>query len=69
MSKVFRIGTRDSELAVWQAYRYSKMLQAQNISSELIFIKSEGDKDLITPFIRFGCARDFYKNFRCSFIK
>jgi hydroxymethylbilane synthase len=61
MSKVFRIGTRDSELAVWQAVQVQRKLQAQNISSELIFIKSEGDKDLITPLYALGVQGIFTK--------
>jgi len=61
MSKVLRIGTRDSELAVWQAKQVQQKLQEQNISSELIFIKSEGDKDLITPLYALGVQGIFTK--------
>jgi hydroxymethylbilane synthase len=61
MSKIFRIGTRDSELAVWQAKQVQQKLQQQNISSELIFIKSEGDKDLVTPLYALGVQGIFTK--------
>ena len=61
MSKIFRIGTRDSELAVWQATQVQQKLQEQNISSELVFIKSEGDKDLITPLYALGVQGIFTK--------
>lgn len=61
MSKVLRIGTRDSELAVWQATQVQQKLQQQHISSELIFIKSEGDKDLITPLYALGVQGIFTK--------
>ncbi len=61
MLRTLRIGTRDSELAVWQANQVQQKLQQQNISSELIFIKSEGDKDLITPLYALGVQGIFTK--------
>lgn len=61
MSRIFRIGTRDSELAVWQATQVQQNLQALNISSELIFIKSEGDKDVVTPLYALGVQGIFTK--------
>jgi len=61
MSKIFRIGTRDSELAVWQATQVQNLLQKKGVQSELIFIKSEGDKDLITPLYALGVQGIFTK--------
>src|ERR1700760_3202346 len=61
MRKILRIGTRDSELAVWQATQVQNLLQQQGIQSELIFIKSEGDKDLITPLYALGVQGIFTK--------
>lgn len=61
MSKIFRIGTRDSELAVWQAVQVQNLLQSRQMKSELIFIKSEGDKDLITPLYALGVQGIFTK--------
>ncbi len=61
MSKIFRIGTRDSELAVWQAAQVQNLLQHQDIKSELNFYKSEGDKDLITPLYALGVQGIFTK--------
>lgn len=61
MPGVLRIGTRDSQLAVWQATQVQNLLQQQGIQSELIFIKSEGDKDLITPLYALGVEGIFTK--------
>ncbi|HVX26983.1 MAG TPA: hypothetical protein VHB70_11615, partial [Parafilimonas sp.] len=61
MRKILRIGTRDSELAVWQATQVQNLLQQQGIQSELIFIKSEGDKDLVTPLYALGVQGIFTK--------
>jgi hydroxymethylbilane synthase len=42
MSKKLRIGTRGSELALWQAKHIAKLLGEDN--TELVIIKTEGDK-------------------------
>ncbi len=54
MKNALRIGTRDSQLAVWQAELVQKQLHTQGISSELVYIKSEGDIDLVTPLYELG---------------
>jgi hydroxymethylbilane synthase len=54
MKNVLRIGTRDSQLAVWQATLVKDQLHQQGITSELVFIKSEGDIDLVTPLYELG---------------
>ena len=56
-----RIGTRDSQLAVWQATLVKNELAKHNISSELHFIKSEGDIDLVTPLYEIGVQGIFTK--------
>ena len=48
---VIRIGTRDSQLAVWQATQVKNQLADNGIESALVFIKSEGDTDTTTPFV------------------
>ncbi len=54
MNNVFRIGTRDSELAVWQAKMVKEQLALYGYDSKLVFIKSEGDLDLISPLYAMG---------------
>ncbi|MBS1729945.1 MAG: hydroxymethylbilane synthase [Bacteroidetes bacterium] len=49
-----KIGTRDSELAIWQASEVQKLLALQDIPSTLVPIKSEGDLDLKTPLYAMG---------------
>jgi hydroxymethylbilane synthase len=44
-----RIGTRESQLAVWQATQVAALLTKEGVSSVLVPIKSEGDIDLKTP--------------------
>ncbi len=54
IQKVIRIGTRESQLAAWQATRVQELLKGFGYSSELIYIKSEGDTDLKTPLYEIG---------------
>jgi hydroxymethylbilane synthase len=62
MKRPLKIGTRNSQLAVWQASLVQTLLKKNRIDSELIFIKSEGDKDLITPLYELGVQGIFTKN-------
>lgn len=54
MNPPLKIGTRESQLAVWQATQVQTLLKERGISSELIFIKSEGDTDTVTPLYELG---------------
>ncbi len=54
MNKVLKIGTRDSQLAVWQASLVQKLLKEKGFESELVYIKSDGDIDLVTPLYAIG---------------
>jgi len=61
MTQVVKIGTRDSELALWQAKKVRSLLQEQGIQSVLVHIKSEGDIDLSTPLYEIGVQGIFTK--------
>lgn len=56
-----RIGTRDSELASWQAKQVAQKLEELGHATELIFVKSEGDLDLTTPLTEMGGKGVFTK--------
>ncbi|HSF45804.1 MAG TPA: hydroxymethylbilane synthase [Chitinophagaceae bacterium] len=61
MTRKLRIGTRDSQLAVWQATHVQQLLEAKGIASELIYIKSEGDLNTTTPLYEMGVTGIFTK--------
>lgn len=61
MSKLIRIGTRDSQLALWQAQQVKERLEAKGIGCELVQIKSDGDLDLVTPIYAMGVQGVFTK--------
>jgi hydroxymethylbilane synthase len=61
MGRLIRIGTRESELAVWQANLVKNLLAQNGFEAELVFIKSEGDTDLKTPLYEIGVQGIFTK--------
>lgn len=62
MNKVFRIGTRESQLAVWQATQVQNLLAQHGFDAELVYIKSEGDIDLKTPLYEMGVQGIFTRS-------
>ncbi len=62
MSKKLRIGTRESQLALWQANHVKVLLKKYGVEAELIQIKSEGDLDLTTPLYAMGVQGIFTRS-------
>ena len=62
MQKIIRIGTRDSQLALWQANKVKKELKELGYESELIPIKSLGDLVLDKPLYELGVTGVFTKS-------
>ena len=61
MNKILKIGTRDSDLAIYQAKKVQKALKIFGKNSELKLIKSSGDKNLIQPIYKMGIQGVFTK--------
>lgn len=61
MVKNIRIGTRESQLALWQANQVKDLLALHGHPAELVLIKSEGDIDLKTPLYEIGVQGIFTK--------
>ncbi len=57
-----RIGTRESQLAVWQANFVKELLEKNGYSAELVLIKSDGDIDLVTPLYAMGVQGVFTRS-------
>jgi hydroxymethylbilane synthase len=62
MTKTIRIGTRDSQLAVWQATQIKELLSRHGFAADLVYIKSEGDIDLQTPLYEMGVQGIFTRS-------
>ncbi|TYA74050.1 hydroxymethylbilane synthase [Seonamhaeicola marinus] len=61
MSKIIKIGTRDSELALWQAKTVQQLLENLGYKSELVPVKSTGDIVLDKPLYELGITGIFTK--------
>ncbi|WP_420401564.1 hydroxymethylbilane synthase [Flagellimonas sp.] len=69
MSKIIRIGTRDSELALWQATTVQNQLADLGYDSTLIPIKSTGDQVLDKPLYELGITGIFTKTLDVAMLK
>jgi hydroxymethylbilane synthase len=61
MSKLIRIGTRDSELALWQAKAVQQQLEHLGHKTQLVLVKSDGDLKLDQPIYELGITGVFTK--------
>lgn len=68
MTKTIRIGTRDSELALWQAHTVEHQLQQLGYSTEIIAVKSTGDIILDKPLYELGITGIFTKTLDVAMI-
>jgi hydroxymethylbilane synthase len=66
--KVIRIGTRDSELALWQARTVEKKLNELGYKTEIIAVKSTGDIILNKPLYELGITGIFTKTLDAAMI-
>lgn len=68
MIKKIRIGTRDSELALWQANTVQTKLRDLGYDTEIIAVKSTGDLILDKPLYEFGITGIFTKTLDVAMI-
>lgn len=68
MSKIIRIGTRDSELALWQAHTVQKKLNDLGHKTEIVAVKSQGDILLDKPLYELGITGIFTKTLDIAMI-
>lgn len=68
MSKTIRIGTRDSELALWQAHTVQKKLNDLGYTTKIVAVKSQGDIILDKPLYELGITGIFTKTLDIAMI-
>ncbi|WP_432672199.1 hydroxymethylbilane synthase [Flavobacterium sp. SM2513] len=61
VDKIIRIGTRDSELALWQAHTVQKKINDLGFKTEIIAVKAQGDIMLDKPLYELGITGIFTK--------
>ena len=66
--KVIRIGTRDSELALWQAHTVQKKLNDLGYKTKIVAVKSTGDIILDKPLYELGITGIFTKTLDVAMI-
>lgn len=67
--KTIRIGTRDSELALWQAHTVERQLNALGYTTEIVAVKSTGDLILDVPLYELGITGIFTKTLDVAMIR
>ena len=65
---MIRIGTRDSELALWQAHTVEKKLNDLGYKTEIVAVKSTGDIILNKPLYELGITGIFTKTLDIAMI-
>jgi hydroxymethylbilane synthase len=66
--KTIRIGTRDSELALWQAHTVEKKLNDLGYKTKIVAVKSTGDVVLDKPLYELGITGIFTKTLDVAMI-
>ena len=66
--KTIRIGTRDSELALWQAHTVEKKLNDLGYKTKIVAVKSTGDMILDKPLYELGITGIFTKTLDVAMI-
>jgi hydroxymethylbilane synthase len=61
MHSLLRIGTRGSQLALWQARTVAARLESAGVDVELVIIKTSGDRLQSAPISEIGTKRLFVK--------
>lgn len=69
MNKAIKIGTRDSELALWQAHTVEKKLNDMGYATEIVAVKSTGDLILDVPLYELGITGIFTKTLDVAMLK
>lgn len=66
--KIIKIGTRDSELALWQAHAVQQKINDLGVKTEIISVKSQGDLQLNKPLYELGITGIFTKTLDIAMI-
>lgn len=64
-----KIGTRDSQLALWQAHFVEDKLKQLGVETQIVSVKSEGDLVLDKPLYEMGITGVFTKTLDLAMVK
>jgi hydroxymethylbilane synthase len=66
---VIRLATRGSPLALWQARRVARLLEALGVEASLITVETEGDRRTDTPLQSIGGQGVFVKEVQAAVVR
>jgi len=69
LEKIIKIGTRESQLAIWQAQKVEQKLNQLGHKTQLIKVKSQGDLILDKPLYELGITGIFTKTLDIALLK
>lgn len=69
MNKIIRIGTRNSELALWQAHLVQNQLNALGYETSIVELSSQGDEILDIPLHQIGSMGVFTKTLDVAMLR
>lgn len=69
MNSIIRIGTRESQLALWQATQVKNLLEQHGHPAHIVPVKSDGDIDLKTPLYEMGVQGIFTRSLDIALIE
>ncbi len=69
MNAVIRIGTRESELALWQANFVKDQLDAMEYQTSLVLIRSDGDENPDQPLYELGITGIFTRSLDLALLR
>jgi hydroxymethylbilane synthase len=69
MHSPLRIGTRGSQLALWQARAVARSLEAHSVDVELVIIRTSGDRLQEAPLSEIGGKRLFVKELEDALLR
>jgi hydroxymethylbilane synthase len=67
--RVFRIATRGSRLALWQAHTVSDRLRAAGVDTEIVVVTTTGDRSQHTPVAGDDSKRQFVKELEDALLR
>jgi hydroxymethylbilane synthase len=68
-TNVLRIGTRGSRLALWQAHAVADRLRAAGHASEIVVIRTTGDRSQVSPVLGDESKRQFVKEIEDALLR
>lgn len=68
-TRPLRLATRGSPLALWQAQRVARLLEAHGVSTSLVVVETDGDRRVDVPIEQLGGQGIFVKEVQAAVVR